>query len=109
VTGGITAKGSDFIEGLPNLNQPQQTTVGNTTESHCHTCGGKRTHDILHSDRQITKNPFEDTFIELGSITELLKCRGCNYVSMRKTIWSSEDRDENGQQLYSVEYFPPEK
>jgi hypothetical protein len=107
--GKITVQGSDFVERLPYLNEPQQITAGKTTESHCHACDGKRTHDILHSDQQKTKSPFEDTYIELGSVTELLKCRGCNYVSMRKTSRFSDDLDENGQQRYSVEYFPPEK
>jgi hypothetical protein len=69
------------------------------TKALCNTCGGKRNHDILHSERSIWED--DEHAISGHDIYETLKCCGCEAIKLRHTSHFSEDDDAK------VYYFPP--
>lgn len=84
------------------------------TKSHCNQCVGTRDHDTLH--RETTdwlhdngEDPHSRQYNEISGsdIYEMLRCRGCGYVSMRHSSWCSEDYDDDGGPVERVKYFPP--
>ena len=57
------------------------------------------------------KSEWESSDYDEGSISgatlhELLKCAGCDFVSLRQTEWFSEHYDDSGQPVPEVRYFP---
>jgi Domain of unknown function (DUF4145) len=68
-------------------------------EAHCNKCGGSRNHDVVAAEKQ------EDTDEEDGSywcdLYEMLKCRGCESVTMRCTSQRGRDRPP------IIVYYPP--
>jgi hypothetical protein len=105
--GRITARGSDRIEHSIISTQPQQGTVSESTYSYCYECGGDRSHEILgsHNEQQSFPDPPCGEMVTFGEISQLLKCKGCGFVSMRKAKWSSE-MDQDDHPVWR--YFPPQ-
>jgi Domain of unknown function (DUF4145) len=105
--GRITAKGSEQIERSIVPSQPLQSPAAEATESYCHRCGGDRTHEILrsHNEQRSFLDGPSGEIITFDEISQLLKCKGCGFVSMRKGQWSSEmDQDDHP----AWRYFPPQ-
>ena len=81
-------------------------------KSHCNKCGPESNHKVLSK----AENPWTDSVwvsgnechIDGGNDYFVLKCAGCEEVSMRKDSWCSESQDyESG--LYDIvsQYYPP--
>jgi hypothetical protein len=106
--GQITAKGSNQVERSTIQAQLQQPTVSESTYSHCYQCGGDRNHEILKTHRHEESFPdlASGEMITFGEISQLLKCKGCGFVSMRKAQWSSE-MDFDDQPVWR--YFPSQQ
>ena len=77
------------------------------TDAYCNSCHGSRHHEMLYK----TSGPWEDYVEELdetlrGEDTyELLKCRGCDHITMRHTYTISSDMHSVPQT--HVNYYPP--
>ena len=71
--------------------------------SHCNECGQETKHDVVHrAERRRTHG--DDTYsIDVGSTWNVLQCRGCEEVALRRVDWHSED-DGNHE---PTTYFPP--
>lgn len=79
-------------------------------KSYCNQCVGERSHEILHKETQSGGESFDDGFrIEWETSFHLLKCCGCESISLRRTSSHSDDTDEDGRPLFTVSYFPPAK
>lgn len=90
--GKIAAKGSTQIERATTALRRQQANVSESTYAYCHECRGDRNHEILQSQNRQTSflEDASNETITFGEISELLKCKGCGFVSMRKAQWMSE-------------------
>lgn len=70
------------------------------TQAHCNRCGHSTSHDILASERSESTHEQEDGFVPYD-LYEMLRCRGCETVTLRLT--SRGSRDESPW----VVYYPP--
>lgn len=73
----------------------------------CGNCRTETNHFLLGED----KSPWESSDstgspISGAILYELLKCAGCEFVSLRQTDWFSEHYDDSGQPTPEVRYFP---
>ena len=67
-----------------------------------------RSHDVLHEEKTSWDEEVHDGIYIGGSDTyEMVKCRGCEHVSVRHTSVFSENIDQNGDPISDVQYFPP--
>lgn len=83
-----------------NANKPIQ--------SHCNNCGGVRNHFLLHKEEVLDKEEVDEySSFEYWDCYEVLKCCGCDKISMRHRSSFSEDRDEFGQEIINTTYYPP--
>ena len=75
------------------------------TKAHCNKCLGERNHDVLHTHQ--TK--WEDDEYPVGGSDDyqLLKCCGCERISLRHLSWFSEHCDYDGTLIPTVTYYPP--
>lgn len=75
---------------------------------HCNNCGGKTRHELLHhEDITWSEDIDKDFTINSADSYDLLKCCGCNRVTLRHQSWHSEDLDpENGRPYVDVTYYP---
>jgi hypothetical protein len=53
-----------------------------------------------------SKDTSPDGDIHVGADFEIVQCVGCQWISFRQSWWSSEDLDEDGSPLRSVDLFP---
>jgi Domain of unknown function (DUF4145) len=81
----------------------EEATKPPTIKAHCNDCLSETNHDVIARrkrewiDRDDQGNPvFGETMIY-----ELVQCRGCENISLKRTYWRS---DEEGRK---VDYFPP--
>lgn len=75
------------------------------TKSYCNECVNERNHTVLHAET--TDGAEEEHHYHWRVVNEMLKCMGCDTISLRRTITDSIDVDSNGQSVPSVSYFPP--
>lgn len=69
------------------------------TQSHCNKCGRSTNHDIIAAEKQ--EEDTEDEYaLKWCDLYEMLKCRGCDSVSMRRTSGPPE-------RLTTIAYYPP--
>ena len=108
----LTSKGHEFLNAISDQRavpsrELQQATASESTYSYCYQCGGDRNHEILktHRHEESFPDPASGEMITFGEISQLLKCNGCGFVSMRKMQWSSE-MDYDDQPVWR--YFPPQ-
>jgi len=71
------------------------------TQAHCNRCGHSTNHDILASDKWESPNEREDGCVPYD-LHEMLKCRGCETVTLRVT--SGEGTTD---ECPNVVYYPP--
>jgi len=79
------------------------------TQAHCNICLGKRNHEILHCYEYVEDERETDAGFPLliHQRYELLKCCGCNTVTLRHTWWYDGDEDQWGNPNTSISYYPP--
>jgi hypothetical protein len=79
-----------------------------TTKSYCNKCVGMRNHDILHEEKSSWDEEVHDGVFIGGSDTyEMVRCRGCEHISVRHQSVFSENIGPNGDPLVDTQYFPP--
>ena len=85
---------------------PVSLTVGTigremaeTTKAHCNGCLGERNHEILHAYKDHWRD--EETSFSGSDQYELLKCRGCERITLRHISWFSGDHEP------TIRYYPP--
>jgi uncharacterized protein DUF4145 len=82
--------------------------MSETTKSYCNQCVGERNHIVLHTDVQKdTQKIDDDLSIDWYFENDMLKCCGCNTVSLRCKSSDSETLDERGHPQITTAYFPP--
>lgn len=77
----------------------------NSTKAHCNECGGSRDHAVLKTER--TDWHDDEHPIWGGRQYDMLRCRGCGEVKLRRAEWFSENTDERGRMVPEVSYYPP--
>lgn len=75
------------------------------TKAHCNDCLGERNHEILYSYEHDWQD--EQYGVDGSDRYELLKCSGCERITLRHTSWFSENYDQRGQLIPTILYFPP--
>jgi len=76
--------------------------MNKTTKAHCNTCGGEKTHEILHSES--TNWEAEGGDVTGGDTYATLKCCGCEQIKLRHSKWCSEDDHYDPP---APTYYPP--
>lgn len=83
------------------------TEEAEVTWTHCNLCGHETKHDVLlvrtRSDSELV-DAFHGIEVSWSRSHTLLECRGCEEVTLLRTIWCSEDDPQDGP---SETYFPP--
>jgi len=78
-------------------------------KAHCNKCLGEKNQELLHKEVLAGTDEATDEFgqvlgnIDWSEVYEMLKCLGCDSVSLRHTSWCSEDHPGSPK----VRYFPP--
>jgi hypothetical protein len=88
----------------------EENNLKEIEKSHCNSCSGNRNHELLHRESSRWEEVWDQEnriSIEGGDTYELLRCCGCESVSMKHSQWFSEDCDEYGQPNEGVTYYPP--
>lgn len=67
------------------------------TQAHCNKCGHSTNHDIIAAEKQEDSEDKEKS-INWCDLYEMLKCRGCDSVTMRHTF---------GYEETDIVYYPP--
>jgi hypothetical protein len=79
-----------------------------TVKAHCNRCLGERNHKVLYIEQtawdQIVDNEFS---VDGWDNYEMIKCLGCDGVSLRHQSYFSEDCDEHGNRCATTKYYPP--
>ena len=83
------------------------TGEADTIKAHCNRCGGEKNHRVLHHQRDEWREdmgtPEEPGPIQRGfEDYNLLRCCGCDSVSLRHESWCNDYGDES-----AVSYYPP--
>ncbi len=83
------------------------TEEANVTRAHCNLCGHETKHDVMivktREDTELV-DFYQGLVVSWSRTHTLLECRGCEEVTLLRTIWCSEDDPEDGP---SETYFPP--
>jgi len=81
--------------------------------AYCNQCSGNTKHDILHSEEILEDSLVDDdpdVVLEWGNRYDLIKCRGCDSISLMHKYWFSEDLDIIGDfprpKIYTY-FYPP--
>jgi hypothetical protein len=86
----------------------QQTSamhIMNATKSYCNECIAERNHSLLHSE--IDTGSEGDGAYRWEVRNEMMKCLGCDTISLRRTITDNVDIDEFSRPVPSITFFPP--
>lgn len=76
--------------------------------SHCNKCTADRKQEILHVEATSWDERLdEETYVSGWDKYEMLKCCGCENVSLRHKSSFSEEYDEHGNPFVAVNYYPP--
>lgn len=76
-----------------------------TTKSFCNECVAERNHSILHAELD-TGSENEDSY-HWTVKNEMLKCLGCDTISLRRTITDNAEIDRSGRPIPTEYHFPP--
>ncbi|MGA9998355.1 MAG: DUF4145 domain-containing protein [Pyrinomonadaceae bacterium] len=77
-----------------------------TTKAYCNKCFGETYHQILHVETSKWSEPIdEEVYFYGGDTFEMLKCRGCETITLRHKSWFSTDTNDEGQP--NITYYPP--
>jgi hypothetical protein len=82
--------------------------MADITNSYCNNCIGYRRHEVLHKEEKSWHEDLDEHSWIAGDDTyEMVKCCGCEHISLRHKSRFSEDRDENGKPITHINYYPP--
>jgi hypothetical protein len=82
--------------------------MNETIKTHCNRCQGDTNQTVLHSEKFLWEDQFEDGYpIEGTDIYEMLKCCGCDSIILRHTEWFSGNIDNQGKMYPVFHYYPP--
>lgn len=74
----------------------------------CNSCHSDTIHDILYEKEDSGREDIDEQFsIDWGTTWQVIQCRGCESISMRRDSWNSENIDEHGHAEIATTYFPP--
>jgi Domain of unknown function (DUF4145) len=109
--GVITAKGVNSIEQQRDQQQSKipHPKAMTTIQCKCPECERETQHEVLAKDENVERFlvPDGDGYrMEFHISSEMVKCLGCGFVSLRKVEWNSEAEDEYGRPLAKIEQFP---
>lgn len=78
------------------------------TKAYCSNCLGERRHEILHNEKIYFSQDNEDghPIVDGENIYNLLKCCGCEGITLQHKHWFSEDIGDYGKPVLHVEYYP---
>jgi len=78
-------------------------------KSFCNNCVGERNHIVLFEEYEKGSEDVDEGkySVEWGNKHRMIKCNGCDSISMRKDSWFSEDTDDYGRPNIGTSYFPP--
>jgi hypothetical protein len=88
------------------------TEQSDIARAHCNRCQGETNHHVLFE----LKEPWEEVVAEdehgrhtIGGREdfEVLKCCGCDTITVRNRSWFSGETDYDGRPLARVRYYPP--
>jgi hypothetical protein len=83
------------------MNTP--ATKGITIEARCKKCKRDTQHEVLRSEVENGSTPHVDWYnIEY----QVVRCKGCENVCFRESIWNSENTDKDGQPEEQVTIYP---
>lgn len=75
--------------------------------AHCNECHTDTNHELLfEKTHNGTEEISEDFDIDWGVQWNVLQCRGCNSMTMKRVAWNSEFYDEKGP-IDDTTFFPP--
>ena len=76
-----------------------------TVKAHCNKCGGDRRQEVLRTEKARWDD--EESGIAGSDTYDMIKCLGCEGVSLRHSSWFSEDVDNSGNPRTNIQYYPP--
>lgn len=78
-------------------------------KSHCNRCQRDTNQEVLHSETFSWEEDIEEHHLRISGtdIYEMLKCLGCDSITLRHTEWFSENFDEQGKIRPIFYYYPP--
>jgi hypothetical protein len=77
-------------------------------KTHCNKCQGNTNQEVLHSEDFSWEDRLDDGYpISGGDKYEMLKCCGCDSITLRHTEWFSENYDDEGNVQPVFYYYPP--
>jgi hypothetical protein len=89
------------------LKEPRDTKLA-TIKSHCNSCGGPTNHSVLHKVTESGVDRIEEGIgIDWEKSHMMVRCCGCDCISLRVVSSNSECCDEEGRPLLDVRYYPP--
>ena len=81
--------------------------MAKVTMSHCNKCVGEKNHEVLYKEETNWHQDLEEGVrIDGGDIYEMVRCCGCDEISLRHRSWFSEDLDDNGNPITNTYYYP---
>ena len=72
----------------------------------CTKCGNRTLHDILFSKDEKGSTEYVDWYHVEHQVAQ---CRGCENICFRKTVMHSEDTDDSGQPVETIDVYPTPK
>ncbi|MBX7244990.1 MAG: DUF4145 domain-containing protein [Candidatus Sumerlaeaceae bacterium] len=73
--------------------------------SHCNECNQETKHDSVHQANRQRSFAIDGCYVDVGSVWDVLQCRGCGEIALRRIDWCSEDDPRDGPG--PTTYFPP--
>lgn len=81
----------------------------NILKTHCNRCSGHRRHEVLHTENTVWHEELDDSFYINGSDDyKLVKCCGCETVSLVHESRMSEDTNDDGSPNITIYRYPAE-
>ena len=78
-------------------------------KTHCNGCNGMRNHELLHKNESDWNEEIDDEYHIYGKNTyKLVRCCGCDAVSLIHESWMSEDTDVDGSPNITKNRYPPD-
>ncbi len=82
--------------------------AGKTVQAHCNRCVGEKNSIVLYIEAHPWDELYENEYPISGSETwVVLKCAGCDQISLLHESWFSEHTDTDGSTIIKKDYFPP--
>jgi len=82
----------------------------NKVKEHCNNCLGHKNHVVVHTESMDWSEPADEEYgIQIGGndTWELMRCLGCDSIKLKHSSTFSEPIDHKGEEIVTVEYFPP--